>query len=144
LKKSQLLLIVVLVAISVFLDQASKWGVQRFMSLSSSSSIIGEVVRFTYTRNPNAVFGISLSPTMRLVFTLLSLLVIVGVIIYFKRLADGKTDFIDIGLGNTRWPVFNIADSAVTVGAIILILSMYLDGRKSNKEFQSTQGKITS
>ena len=34
----------------------------------------------------------------------------------------GVVDFIDIGIGDTRFWTFNIADSAVTVGAVMLIL----------------------
>ena len=32
-------------------------------------------------------------------------------------------DFIDMGIGSHRWPVYNIADSAVTVGGILLIIT---------------------
>ncbi|MFC2076728.1 signal peptidase II [candidate division KSB1 bacterium] len=40
----------------------------------------------------------------------------------------------DIGIGATRWPVFNVADSAITVGVILWVLVIYLDGRKRDKE----------
>jgi lipoprotein signal peptidase len=32
-------------------------------------------------------------------------------------------DFLDIGVGATRWPVFNVADSAVTVGVVYLLFT---------------------
>jgi signal peptidase II len=34
-------------------------------------------------------------------------------------------DFLDVGLRELRWPVFNVADVAVTVGAILLALSLW-------------------
>jgi signal peptidase II len=34
--------------------------------------------------------------------------------------ADGVIDFIDIGVGDSRWPTFNVADMAVSVGAFLL------------------------
>ena len=38
------------------------------------------------------------------------------------RIATGKViDFIDMGIGSIRWPTYNVADIAVTVGAVILI-----------------------
>ncbi|MCK4236065.1 MAG: signal peptidase II, partial [Candidatus Krumholzibacteria bacterium] len=39
------------------------------------------------------------------------------------RLTAGEVlDFIDMGIGQYRWPTYNVADIAVTVGAVILIL----------------------
>jgi signal peptidase II len=38
-------------------------------------------------------------------------------------------DFIDVGVGATRWPVFNVADSAVTVGVILLAWYLAREGR---------------
>ena len=35
-------------------------------------------------------------------------------------------DFIDMGIGSHRWPVYNIADTAVSVGGVLLILSFSL------------------
>ncbi len=45
---------------------------------------------------------------------------------------SGVIDFIDVGIGLNRWYIFNIADSAVTVGIIIyLIYSTFLEDKKS-------------
>ncbi len=41
----------------------------------------------------------------------------------FQR--DGVVDFIDIGIGDTRFWTFNVADSAVTVGAVLLVLALW-------------------
>jgi signal peptidase II len=41
------------------------------------------------------------------------------------RSEHGVVDLIDIGVGDLRWPVFNIADIAVTTGAIILAISLW-------------------
>jgi signal peptidase II len=47
------------------------------------------------------------------------------------RFAYGEViDFIDVGFRNTRWPVFNIADSAVTIGMIILVSLVLFEGQK--------------
>ena len=37
----------------------------------------------------------------------------------------GVVDFIDIGAGNLRWPTFNVADIAVTCGAVALAISLW-------------------
>jgi signal peptidase II len=41
------------------------------------------------------------------------------------RSPRGVVDFLDVGVGNVRWPVFNVADIAVTTGAILLALSLW-------------------
>ena len=39
----------------------------------------------------------------------------------------GVVDFIDVGVGMTRWPTFNVADIAVSCGAVALALSLWLE-----------------
>ena len=39
--------------------------------------------------------------------------------------ARGVVDFIDIGIGAWRWPTFNVADIAVTTGAILLAVVLW-------------------
>ena len=41
------------------------------------------------------------------------------------RSERGVVDFLDIGFGTVRWPVFNVADIAVTTGALLLALSLW-------------------
>ena len=45
------------------------------------------------------------------------------------RSPQGVVDFIEVGIGSYRWPTFNVADSAITVGAIALAISLWLEGR---------------
>jgi signal peptidase II len=155
-----LLWIVGLVVGTLFLDQATKWAVDHWMALHTSIPVLGDLVRLTYIRNPNAVFGIKIGTLGRHAFSVVSVLVIVVVVVNFGKLSDGHRfnelalalilggafgnsidriwageviDFIDVGVGRTRWPVFNVADSAVVVGVILLALIMYLDSRKRNQ-----------
>jgi signal peptidase II len=114
--------------------------------LGESIKIIGNVLRFTYIENPGMAFGIRVGG--KLFFTIFASIASVVILIYLYRMrkerfyprlslalilggavgnlidrfAYGQViDFIDIGIGNTRWPVFNIADTAVTIGMIILV-----------------------
>ena len=52
------------------------------------------------------------------------------------RSAQGVVDFLDFGLGNVRWPVFNIADTAVTIGAVLLLASLWAEEspRRSDRQ----------
>ena len=43
---------------------------------------------------------------------------------FVDRLPDGKvTDFLDVGIGATRWPTFNLADSCILIGVALIILT---------------------
>src|SRR5260370_10447988 len=58
----------------------------------------------------------------------------VGNVLDRLRSAQGVVDFVDVGLGSARWPTFNVADSAITVGAIALAVSLWLEGRHGGGE----------
>ena len=45
---------------------------------------------------------------------------------------NGVVDFIDIGIDDFRWYVFNVADTSITIGAILYILAQYKYNKKSN------------
>ena len=52
----------------------------------------------------------------------------------WDRLAAGKvTDFLDFYIGAHHWPPFNIADSAIVVGALLLLLRMFRGEQRSQK-----------
>jgi signal peptidase II len=142
-----------LVAGLVVADWFTKALVQRFMQPYQQIDLIGEYVRLTYIFNPGAAFGIHLGDASRAVFLVLSLVALVALAAMYRltpasrpgrltaialiiggaqgnlldrvRHAHGVVDFMDIGVGTVRWPVFNIADVAVTAGAIVLALSLW-------------------
>lgn len=137
----------------LFLDQLTKQLVQNSMHLHQQIDVIGEYVRLTYIHNKGAAFGISVGDYSRYIFMGLSVLALgalaamywytpaadkvrltaialicggaIGNLIDRFRSEDGVVDFMDVGIGVTRWPVFNVADVAVTAGAIILALSLW-------------------
>ncbi|MGH7652640.1 MAG: signal peptidase II [Gemmatimonadaceae bacterium] len=110
--------------------------------------IIGNHLRLTLVYNPGAAFGLNLGSYSRWIFMALTAgaLVIlwrlyqstrqgdfvrvlalglvcggaVGNLVDRIRSATGVVDFIDVGIGDLRWPTFNVADMAVSVGAFLL------------------------
>lgn len=137
----------------VALDFITKEMIQRSFNLYQQVNVIGDYVRLTYIHNPGAAFGIHLGPYSRFIFLGLSLVALaalagmywvtpvkdrvrlmsialicggaVGNLLDRIRLSAGVVDFMDIGIGQLRWPVFNVADVAVTTGAIFLALSLW-------------------
>ena len=130
----------------IFLDQGSKFLTKHYMDLYESKEVLGDYLKYTYIRNPGMAFGIQIGN--KTLFTIFSIIASVVIFIYLlktrgnekyiklslslilggaignliDRISYGSVvDFIDVGIGNLRWPIFNVADSAVTVGMVILI-----------------------
>jgi signal peptidase II len=49
-----------------------------------------------------------------------------------RILHGGVTDFFEVWIGSYRWPAFNVADSAITIGAILLILDLIFSPKETN------------
>lgn len=138
-------------ALVVILDQASKRLIWETFKYQGGTDLIDGVLRITLSKNKGAVFGIlSNVKNLLLIVTIIS----IGVLIFFAyrmryapahkrvylglilggafgnlidRLASGEVlDFIDMGIGSYRWPTYNVADIAVTVGAVLLIAGYIL------------------
>jgi signal peptidase II len=150
------------------LDQVIKAIVVDTMILHRPISLIGDVVRLTYIHNPGAAFGLklggpllhtivaigavgvlgwlflSLPKAARLQRIALSMVLggALGNIIDRIRL-DYVIDFFDVGISAAwRWPVFNVADSFVTVGVLVLAFS-WSRNQETDQETDSGQ-KIKS
>jgi signal peptidase II len=108
----------------------------------------GTALRFTLVYNPGAAFGLHLGPQSRWIFTALTVVALVilarlyratmrgdaprvlalalvcggaiGNLLDRLRSDLGVVDFIDVGFGDARWPTFNVADMAVSCGAVLL------------------------
>lgn len=139
----------------VILDLASKLVVYHTMTLGQGPiPILGDTLRLTYVHNPGAAF--SLFRGSRWFFVTVSSLSIVAVWflamgerhrgrlaqIAFGLILGGALgnlidrlwlgvviDFIEMGLGRHRWPVYNVADAGVTVGVVLLGISLLREAR---------------
>ena len=146
----------------LLLDITTKMFIQRNFTMYQQVDVIGEYVRLTYIHNPGAAFGIGLGPYSRVIFLFLSLIALfalaamywvtparerirlvsislicagaLGNLIDRVRSSQGVVDFLDVGIGNVRWPVFNIADIAVTTGAVFLALSLWREEQQTDRE----------
>lgn len=135
------------VAIAVFvLDHITKSLVAAQIPYGTEVAVVGHLVGITNVRNSGAAFG--LAPTFAAVFLIASVVVSIGLVVYvartsspfwsdavlglilggtagngFDRLVYGTvTDFVNVHF----WPVFNVADSAISIGVTALILGQLL------------------
>lgn len=154
--------VLVLVGTAVILyvaDQGTKAAVDALVTEGSRIDVIGDLVQLWHVRNPGAAF--SILPGATWLFVPVTILAI-GMVAYFHRtlrhrgvliqvilgailagslgnLTDrvrlGEViDFVSVGVGETRFPTFNVADSAVVlgIGALVLYLT-FVEPRRSTE-----------
>ena len=51
-----------------------------------------------------------------------------------RLLYGSVVDFLDVYIGSHHWPAFNVADSAITVGVCLFLLTQFLEDRKAKRE----------
>lgn len=142
-KKEDIITIIIACLVVVF-DQLSKFLVSKSLSLNQSIGVIKNVFHLTLIHNTGTVFGVLKG--YNLIFIILSLAIIAFIIYYLYKTDDFKEevllalvlggaignlidriifghviDFIDFRV----WPAFNIADSAVTIGVILLVVYLF-------------------
>lgn len=130
--------------LALFLDQVSKVLVYGLLREGGQQRVLGELVRFSRTRNPDGIFGLQFGPPF--VYFVLPILGIILVLYFAVRGQDRwlglcyglvlggavgnlvdrvrlghVIDFIDIGVKGWRWYTFNLADLSVIVGIVLLI-----------------------
>ena len=139
---------------ALVLDRLSKWQVQRRIELHDSISVIPGFFRIAHLENPGAAFGIfSDTPTpfkLGLLIALSAVALVVVTILLWKNstslsstsiglalilggaignlwdrvLHHRVTDFLLFYYHQYEWPAFNLADSAIVVGAGLLVLDL--------------------
>jgi len=161
-RRSPLFAMLVLVSLPVLvLDQATKLFVSSHMDLFESIPVIPNWIDITYTRNPGAAFSMftNLPEWFREAFLVtLSLAAIVVLIVLIAR-SDGFTlttfafalilagaggnlidrglrgqviDFIRVHYYDWNYPIFNVADSAISIGVALIILGTLRGEKKSS------------
>ncbi len=128
-------------------DQVSKALVVAGLAVGQNVEVIGDLVRIWHVRNSGAAF--SLLPGALWLFVPVTILALVMIGYFFRSFRDRSlwihvvlgmilagtlgnltdrlrlgyvVDFIDVGIGTARFPTFNVADSSVVVGIILLVL----------------------
>ena len=141
-------------------DVITKAIAERNLLRGIPYEVLGNTVQLKLVYNPGAAFGLNLGPQSRWIFAVLTVLALVilgrlyrsthtghtsrvaalalvcagavGNLIDRLRSFFGVVDFIDVGVGDSRWPTFNVADMAVSIGAALLAWVLW-------QEDQSTQ-----
>ena len=152
-----------LVAIVFVLDQGSKYAVDRFTPSGSFRVLVPGFLNLVHTSNPGVAFGLladsrtSWLPMMLIVFSVAVIallawllftgraggwlgqcglaLILGGAVgnVLDRLLRSSVTDFIDFHVGNYHWYTFNVADSAIVIGAAFVGLEIFRDWRQASQ-----------
>jgi signal peptidase II len=147
---------IMIAGLIVTLDRMTKWLVAQRITLHDSVDVIPGLFRLTHVQNQGAAFGLfSDSPSewkvaMLILFSVAALAVVTALLWrngnalnataialslvfggalgnLWDRIANGRViDFLDFYVGVHHWPAFNIADSAIVVGALLLLSEIFL------------------
>ncbi len=138
----------------VLLDQVTKYLVVQHMVYGQSIPLIPGVFQLTSHRNMGAAFGIL--QNQRVLFIVITVAVVAGIVIslyrighrqprvswalalvlggaignFIDRASTGKVvDFLDFVL--IHFPIFNVADAAITIGVALLLVDLLLESRRA-------------
>ncbi len=146
---------------AILLDQWTKWLVVQNMELGERISIWDPWLGILSHRNRGAAWGM-LEGQMWL-FTIITIAVIIGIIYFYHKDAKGKplmqislmlllggavgnfidrlflgevVDFVDVLIPviNYHFPIFNIADAALTIAVVMLFIAIILDEKAEKKK----------
>ncbi|BAC13441.1 signal peptidase II [Oceanobacillus iheyensis] len=152
-----------LIAIAlVIIDQLTKWLVVSRMELGESISVIDNFFYITSHRNTGAAWGI-LEGQM-LLFYIITTIVIIGIIYFLHTHAKGDkllsvalvvilggaignfidrifrqevVDFANFYIFDYNFPIFNVADSSLTIGVILFLIATILEEKRQKGKSKS-------
>jgi signal peptidase II len=151
------LLLVAGVAVLVFAaDRVTKAWVSDNIPLGTARPVVGDYVRIVHAQNTGAAFG--LLPERTTLLSVLSVVAVLAIVYYYRQIASNSAlvsatlgmqlggafgnlldritqgyvvDFVDVGLGDVRFWAFNVADSSIVVGIILVTLALWYEERRT-------------
>lgn len=145
--------------IIIMIDQLTKWWVVANMELRESITIIENFFYITSHRNTGAAWGI-LAGQMGF-FYIITTIVVIVIVFYIQKYAKDSlltgtslalilggaignfidrlfrkevVDFFDVYIGSYDYPIFNIADSALVIGVILVFIATFIDEKKKGNK----------
>lgn len=143
----------------IIIDQLSKWWIIVNMELRESIPVLENVFYITSHRNPGAAWGILAG---QMTFFYIITVIVIGIIVYYiqkyakdslwtgialalvlggaignfidRLIRKEVVDFFDVYIGSYNFPIFNVADSALVVGVIVIFIITFLEERQKGSK----------
>ncbi|HEV2615120.1 MAG TPA: signal peptidase II [Candidatus Acidoferrales bacterium] len=154
--------LILIIAAVLAADQATKHAIEKYTTADYLHVVIPGILNLVHTHNPGVAFSLfadSHSPLVR--FMLLAFSIAVIIFLFWLLAAEraggrmgrlgvamilggalgnvldrltqrGVTDFIDLHIQSHHWPTFNVADSAIVIGAALVLLEVFRDWSHSS------------
>jgi signal peptidase II len=143
----------------IVVDQATKYWVATTLQSDGDIVVVRGLLNFSYTENRGIAFGMLNNGNVKWLLVTISIGAIVVVVYYMIRSASADRalyislallaggiggnlidrmrmgrviDFIELYYRNYHWPVFNIADTAISIGAVLLAIDLFLAPHSHN------------
>ena len=155
--RSSRVLLVAGVAVVVFvLDRITKIWVTENIPLGTARPVVGDYVRIVHAQNTGAAFG--LLPERTTLLSVLSVVAVLAIVYYYRQIASTSwlvsatlgmqlggafgnlldritqgyvVDFVDAGVGDIRFWAFNVADSSIVVGIVLVTAALWYEERRT-------------
>ncbi len=145
-------------------DWITKYAVQHLVPLYGATPVIGGVFNLTYVKNTGAAFGLfagDINPFRTVFFAAITIGAVGVIFLIFRRVKENAVlaplslamimagaignlvdrirwgyviDFLDFHWHEYHWPAFNVADSAITVGVILLLIeNLFLQRKRESR-----------
>ena len=151
-------------------DRATKFAIERYTSEFFRFPIFSDIVILVHNQNPGIAFGVfsnSSSPWLAPLLLVSSALVMAllvwllatgraggslahaGLALILggaagnaldRLIHGGVTDFLEVRLGTYRWPAFNVADSAISIGAVLVLVELLFGGSHRSDSAERDRG----
>ena len=145
-------------------DRATKYAIERFTSDNYRRQLVPHFADLVHSMNPGIAFGAFSDPASRglSLFIIASAAIVVVALAWLllsgragdvlaqaglaliaggaagnlldRILHSGVTDFLELHAGRFEWPAFNLADSAITIGALLVAWELLSGGRRARAE----------
>jgi signal peptidase II len=142
----------------LFSDRATKFAIERYTNVFFRRQIVSDIVVLVHNQNPGIAFGVFSDSTSRWVAPLLLISAAAMIVLLIWLLLTGRaggplahaglalilggaagnaldrlihggvTDFLEVRLGSYVWPSFNVADSAISIGAALVLIELLFGG----------------
>lgn len=147
------------------LDAVTKVLAEERLLRAVAVPVLGEWFQLRLVYNPGAAFGLHLGPFSRWIFLVVAVIAVVvlarmsagapagdrfrqfalgavaggaaGNLVDRLRSPRGVVDFFDVGIGALRWPTFNVADVAVSCGAMALAIVLWREDARRDAASES-------
>jgi signal peptidase II len=140
-------------------DRSTKFAIEHYTSEFFRLPILSDIVILVHNRNPGIAFGMFSNSSSRWLAPLLlvSSVLVIALLVWLlvtgraggslaqaglalilggaagnaldRLIYGGVTDFLEVRLGAYRWPAFNVADSAISIGAMLVLVELLFGGR---------------